>query len=244
MVWLLVALGSLLGGIATVTLIGAALLLGLPLRWLRNLLSVAVGTLLGIAFLGLLPEALANLGPGIAPTLMLAALLGFFVLEKLLIYHHCHQGECDPRVHAPVLIVVGDAVHNTVDGVAIGAAFVVSPPLGFATALAVALHEVPQELGDYAVLIEGGLEPGRAFLWNLASALPTLPAALLAYWALSTAEAAVPYLLVLGAGAFTYVALADLVPLLHRTGSRPQNIIQTGLVFLGVAVIWLLEAVL
>ncbi|MDA8216569.1 MAG: ZIP family metal transporter [Dehalococcoidales bacterium] len=244
MVWLIVAIASLVGGLGSVQIIAAALALGVPLAWLRSMLALAVGTLLSIAFLGLIPESLTVLDAETALAVVLAAMLGFFVLEKVLIIHHCHGQECDAHNAAPVLVLVGDAFHNAIDGVAIGAAFVVSLPLGLATALAVALHEIPQEVGDYAVLLEGGFDVRRAVFWNSASSLTTLPMALLAYWTLSVAEAAVPYLLVVGAGAFIYVALADLVPMLHRRGSRTQGAMQIALVLLGVALIWLVETAL
>lgn len=239
--WLLVVLASLVGSVGSVILIGATLLLRAPMRWLANLLSLAVGTLLGAAFLGLLPGAVEMLSAETALTIALLAILGFALLERLLAFRIGAHRAPEATRGAAILILLGDALHNTVDGIAIGAAFAASLPLGLATTLAVVTHEIPQEVGDYAVLVEGGFNLRQALFWNSLSGLPSLPAALMAFWASSAAEAAVPYFLAVGAGAFIYVALADLMPHLHEVAKPSHNLMRGLLVALGVALIWWLE---
>ena len=170
---------SLLGSVGAV--LGAALVLLLPDNFRKilvaNLISYATGTLLGAVFLGLIPQALARShSPGILAWL-LVGILFFFVLEKLILWRHCHLPECDVHASAGLLILIGDAFHNFVDGVMIAGAFLLSLPLGIATGLAVVSHEVPQELGDFAILLESGYSRGRALLYNTMSALATLPGA-------------------------------------------------------------------
>lgn len=230
----LAVVGSV-GGLLTASVL---LLAGQALRsrlvpWL---VSYAVGTLLGAALLSLVPQALETLRPTVALGALLAGILTFFVLEKLVLWHHHHDDqECDVHHPTVTLIIVGDAIHTFVDGVVIAAAALVSLPLGLTTTLAVAAHEIPQEAGDFAILLAAGHSRSRALLLNLSSALGGVAgaAAMLAFG--SSVPGLVPYVLAFAAGNFMYVAMADLIPTLHR-GELDRNAVrQFVLIGLGIA---------
>lgn len=231
---------GLLGSVGA--LIGAALLLAfhdaIRGRLLPCLLSYATGTLLGAAFLGMLPKGLEQ-APALAITsTVLAGIVAFFLLEKLVLWRHCHDGDCEAHGgQGGVLILVGDAFHNFVDGVVIAAAFLTSPALGLATALAVIAHEIPQELGDFAILLATGLGKARAFAYNLISSLATLPGVLVGWFWLAEVRQAIPYVLAVSAASFIYIAVADLVPGLHRRIGAAAVAGQTLLILAGIGTI-------
>lgn len=235
--FVLVLFCSLLASVAVV--LATALLFRKPYagRALPFVLSFAVGTLLSSAFLGLLPSALAR-GPAhsvLATTLV--GILLFLALEKLLIWRHCHVANCTVHHAAGSLIVIGDAFHNLVDGVMIAAAFLVSVPMGITLTLAIIAHEVPQEIGDFAILLHGGRSYGRALLLNCVSALTTPAGAVIGFLTLSAFEAAVPYLLALSAASFIYIGTADLIPGLQKESRAHRSLAQFACVLLGVFVI-------
>jgi zinc and cadmium transporter len=236
-----IILFSLLGSVGAV--LGAGVVLLLPKKQRKflvtNLISYATGTLLGAVFLGLVPKALAeSSSPGILVWL-LWGILFFFLMEKLVLWRHCHMPECEVHASAGPLLLIGDAFHNFTDGVIIAGAFLLSIPLGIATGLAVISHEIPQELGDFAILLESGYSHSRAFLYNTGSALATLPGALLGYYFLGHMMQAVPYILLVGAASFLYIALVDLTPYLHRRFGLADSLLQLGLILAGIATIWL-----
>jgi zinc and cadmium transporter len=206
------------------------------------LVSYAVGTLLGVALLDLVPQALATIAPTPAFTTLLAGIFTFFILEKLVIWRHCHDDQsCAIHPSTVPLVVIGDAIHTFVDGVVIAAASLVSLPLGVTTALAVAAHEIPQEAGDFAILLAAGNSRSRALLLNLSSATGGLvgAGAMLAFG--SRAPDVLPFVLAFAAGSFLYVAMADLIPNLHR-GSLDRNAVrQTVLIAMGVGTIVLMS---
>ena len=229
---------SVLGSIGGVITASAFLLLGetLRLRLVPSLISYAVGTLLAVALLALLPEALESLPPRTAFGVLLGGVLAFFLLEKLVIWRHCHDGH-DCAVHtsrAASLVIVGDAFHAFVDGALIAAAVLVSVPLGITTALAVAAHEIPQEVGDFAILLHAGYSRSRAFLLNLMSGAGGLLGALGMLMASQWLPNALPYVLSFAAGSFLYVAMADLIPDLHRGGVQGSPLKQLLLIGAGV----------
>jgi zinc and cadmium transporter len=231
---------GLLGSVGAMA--GAALLLAFPdtmrQRLLPCLLSYATGTLLGAAFLGMLPKALEKTPPLAITGTVLAGIVAFFVLEKLIVWRHCHDQDCEAHGHAGgALILLGDAFHNFVDGVVIAAAFLVSPALGIATALAVIAHEIPQELGDFAILLNSGLSKARAFAYNLISSLATLPGVLVGWYWLDEARQAIPFVLAISAASFIYIAVADLVPGLHRRSGSGAAASQTLLMLAGIGTI-------
>ncbi len=202
------------------------------------LVSYAVGTLLGAALLGLVPQALETLAPPPVFVTLLLGIMTFFILEKLVLWRHCHGDEtCEIHRSTATLVIVGDAVHTFVDGVVIAAAALVSLPLGATTALAVAAHEIPQEAGDFAILLAAGHSRSRALLLNLTSAIGgmTGAAAMLVFGA--QVPWVVPYVLAFAAGNFLYVAMADLIPNLHRGHLDRNAARQVALITLGVLTI-------
>lgn len=230
---------SLLGSVGAVA--GAALFLLFP-EGLRKvlvpcLISYAAGTLLGAAFLGMIPAGL-KLAPAFAVTSMvLVGMVLFFVLEKLLLWRHCHDSECKVHGHAAPLILIGDAFHNFVDGIMIASAFLISIPLGVAASLAVIAHEIPQEVGDFAILLDNGYGRTKAIVLNGLSSVTTLPGAVLGYFWLGETRAAVPYILAISAASFIYIAAADLIPGLHRQVNAADSLRQLVLLLAGIGTI-------
>lgn len=247
-----------LGGALSVLAAGGVLLLpqGTMVRWLPPLVSFAIGAMLGAAFLGLLPHALEGAGDDAAHSITLTVLLGlllFFVLEKMVIWRHCHTHECEAHgvdlTHvqekaAGNLILIGDAIHNLVDGVLIAAAFLTDIHLGVVTAVAVIAHEIPQELGDFAILLNSGFSKGKALFYNLLVSVTTVLGGIVAYFALGFAQAAVPYVLAIAASSFIYVAVADLIPGLHKRPEVSATVQQVLLIALGVLVIYVMHSTL
>jgi len=231
---------SLLGSVGAMT--GAALLLAFPdqvrIRLLPCLLAYATGTLLGAAFLGMIPQSLEQAPAQAISATVLAGIFAFFVLEKLVLWRHCHEDGCEMHGHSGgALILVGDAFHNFVDGVVIAAAFLTSVPLGVATSLAVIAHEIPQELGDFAILLHSGLGKARAFAYNLLSSITTLPGVLIGWFWLDDVRQAIPYVLAVSAASFIYIAVADLVPSLHRRTGAEAVVKQAALILAGIGTI-------
>ena len=229
-----------LGGLAA-----AALLLVLPQRTysalVPPLVSYAVGTLLGVALLALLPEAISKApAPRVFGTL-LAGILLFFVLEKALLWRHCHSESCEVHGSSGPLVLIGGAVHNFIDGALIGASLVTSVSLGVSAAIAVAAHEVPHEIGDFAVLLHAGYSRSRALALNIVCGLASLAGAVGAVLLVDVVPDLLPYLLAVAASSFLYVALSDLVPDLHSTGpSGATAVRQVLLVGLGMGTVLLL----
>jgi len=252
-----IILFCLLGGLLSV--LAAALFLvlseSLRTRLLPHLVSFATGALLGAAFLGLLPHALQSMSETDVhriPMVVLFGLLGFFVLEKLVLWRHCHADHCE--VHAPdeaqkdhstgAMILIGDGLHNFLDGILIAGAFMTDIHLGVVTSLAVAAHEIPQEVGDFAVLLHSGYARGRAFLYNILTSLTTVVGGLLAWVALQEIQAALPYVLAVAASSFIYIAVADLIPTLHRRVEGRATVQQVVLIAAGILVIYLAHSTL
>ena len=213
---------SVLGSFGGVIVASAFLLLGdsLRVKVIPWAISYAVGTLLGVAVLALLPQALERLPPVRALGTLLVGVLSFFLLEKLVIWRHCHDSdECEVHTSsAASLVIVGDAFHTFVDGAVIAAAVVTSIPLGITTALAVATHEIPQEVGDVAILLRAGFSRARAFTLNLLSGIGGILGAGGMLLASQSLPNVLPYVLAFAAGNFMYVAMSDLIPDLHRGG--------------------------
>jgi len=233
-------LGSL-GGLMTAS---TFLLLGdgIRVRLVPWLISYAVGTLLGVALLALLPEALSSLPPTNALGALLCGVLAFFLLEKLVLWRHCHDSqECEVHTSsAASLVIVGDAFHTFVDGALIAAAVLTSVPLGITTALAVAAHEIPQEVGDVAILLRAGYSRARAFGLNVLSAVGGILGAVAMLTTSQWLPATLPYVLSFAAGSFLYVAMSDLIPDLHRGGLEGGPFRQLALIGAGILTITLL----
>ena len=285
--WIIIA--SLLGGVLSVSL-AAIFALNVRTAWVPMLVSYAIGAMLGAVFLEILPHAFSVAGSveKVSATLLLGLLL-FFVLEKLVIWRHCHGDHCE--VHAihteeecPVIdaqsntkykvaasqpslnlhranlhpshdhahdggrsgmmIMIGDTFHNFIDGILIAAAFMVDVKLGIVTAVAIIAHEIPQEVGDFLILLHSGYSKKQAFIFNLVSSFATLVGGLMAYFALQYVQSMIPIILGLAASSLLYVAVADLIPGLHKRTELKATISQVLLIAFGVSTIWIVHSVI
>jgi zinc and cadmium transporter len=180
------------------------------------LVSYAVGALLGVALLALLPEALTLLAPPAVFGTLLAGILLFFTLEKLVLLRHCHTDECQVHGATASLLFIGDAFHNFIDGAIICAAVMTSVPLGVNTAIAVAAHEIPQEVGDVAILLASGYSRSQALMLNIVSGGSGILGALVAFASVQVVPSVRPYVLAMSAASLLYIAMSDLIPDLHR----------------------------
>jgi len=256
LVWILLA--TLLGGLLSAALASLFLLLGATrrARLLPHLISFATGAMLAAALLGLLPEAVAGVGPGRIQGIGAALLAGialFFILEKLVLWRHCHTTDCEshhlPSGHARDraagwIVLVGDGVHNAFDGVLIAAAFLTDVRLGVVTAFAITAHEIPQELGGLSVLLHAGMSPVRAMLFNAASSLTSIIGGLVGYFALAGTLDVLPYAISVAAASLIYVAVADLIPGLHKRVDPAGSLMQVLLISAGIAVVAVTETLL
>jgi zinc and cadmium transporter len=251
LLWIILC--AALGGIASAAF--AVALLWVPqrhtARLLPHLLSFATGALLGAAFLALLPEAIAGAGTAGAHGLGVALVAGlglFFVIEKLVLWWHSQAEEEGGHAHAHghihgrnrasgILVLCGDSLHNALDGVLIAAAFLKDPSLGFVTTFAVAAHEVPHRVGDFAILVHAGWSQRRALVLNLATGLASIVGAIVAYVALRDALGALPYALAFAAAGFLYIAVAGLIPGLHGKSDPRTSAVQVLLITAGILVI-------
>lgn len=282
-----IILVSVFGGLLSVSL-AALFALSLRTSWVPMLVSYAIGAMLGAVFLEILPHAfsIARSIESISITLLLGLFL-FFVLEKLVIWRHCHGDHCEvhalhsegncpnpeaiqqpgvkfravdamppsilhahhhlhPHDHgrSGLMIMIGDTFHNFIDGILIAAAFMVDVKLGMVTALAIIAHEIPQEVGDFLILLHSGYSKKQALIFNLVSSLATLVGGLIAYYALQYVQSWIPIILGLAASSMLYVAVADLIPGLHKRTELKATMSQILLIALGVGTIWLAHVLL
>ena len=243
--WIVIA--SLIGGMLSV-ICAALFALNTRANWIGGLVSYAIGALLGAVFLDILPEAI-RLSPNstTVSATVLGGILLFFILEKLVLWRHCHHEHCE--AHEPpemathdhgrsgAMIIVGDTFHNFVDGIIIAAAFMTDIHLGIVTSLAIIAHEIPQEVGDFAILLHSGYSKLRAFQLNLISSLGTLIGGVMAYFTLQNMQTWTPSLLAVAAASMIYVAVADLIPGLHKRTLLSDTLQQVSLIVFGVGTV-------
>ena len=203
------------------------------------LITFATGTLLASTFLGLLPEALHHAGdPQVILTVVLGGILFFFFLEKLIIWRNCQKIDCE--VHssetAGLLVLIGDAFHNFTDGIVIAASFLTNFSVGIVASLSILAHEIPQETGDFGLLIHSGYSKTKAYVYNILSSSTTIPAAVIGYFLLDSVEFLVPYMLAFSAASFLYIALSDLTPELHQKIGLKYYFRQLVLILAGVLI--------
>ena len=208
------------------------------------LVSYAVGALLGVALLALLPEALAELSPQAVFGTLLAGILIFFVLEKLVLLRHCHTDECQVHGATAPLVFVGDAFHNFLDGAIICTAVLTSVPLGINTAIAVEAHEIPQEVGDVAVLLAAGYSRSQALMLNIVTGVSGILGAIVAFTAVEVVPGIRPYVLAISSASLLYIAMSDLIPDLHRGTIDASAIRQVILIAAGIGTIVFFEQVI
>jgi zinc and cadmium transporter len=255
-----IILFCLVGGVLSV--LAASLFMLIPgkqrQRLLPHMVSYAIGALLGAAFLALLPHAVEYPGVGDVHNVtftVLIGVLGFFLLEKMVLWRHCHAHDCE--VHGEehehghgedkargMMILIGDGMHNLVDGVLIAAAFLTDIHLGIVTSIAVATHEIPQELGDFSILLHSGYSRMKALVFNILASLTTVVGGVVAYYSLQDAQAVVPYVLAVAAASFIYIAVADLIPGLHQRTEARVTLQQIVLISAGVVTIYLAHSTL
>ncbi len=262
---ILIIIFTALGGVLSVLAAGVFLLLPEQQRnrILPHGISFAIGALLAVAFWGLIPHAFEEVKTDQLQSLsatILAGILGFFVLEKLLIWRHCHSGSCEAHIEEPnkkdhdhnhdhghrsagTLIIIGDGIHNFVDGVLIAAAFLTDVKLGIVTSLAVAAHEIPQEVGDFAILLQSGYSKSKALIYNVLASFTTVIGGVLAYYSLEDLHDILPFFLALASSSFIYIAVADLIPSLHKKTDIKTSLHQIVLILMGVLVITTLHGV-
>jgi zinc and cadmium transporter len=249
-----IVIAALAGGV--IATIGAAATLALHASWVPRLVSFAVGALLGAVFLELLPHALEEGSASRVMGTVLAGLLAFFLLEKLVLWRHAHghdehrddmdESEHDHALHAHggadrgrsgLMILIGNSVHNFCDGVVIAASFLADARLGIAATVAIVAHAVPQQVGDFAVLLHSGFSRPKAFAYNVGVGVATLVGALAGFYALADMQQILPTVLAIAAASLLYVAVADLIPSLHRRPEPVETVRQVVLIGLGVGVI-------
>jgi len=238
------ALGLSLLGSCGGLLVASSLVLfpaRLRTRLVPWLVSYAVGALLGVALLALLPEALAELPARSVFATLLVGILIFFVLEKLVLLRHCHTDDCHVHAATAPLVFVGDAFHNFLDGAIICTAVLTSLPLGVNTAIAVAAHEIPQEVGDVAVLLAAGYSRGRALLLNVVTGVSGLAGALVAFTAVEVVPGIRPYVLAISSASLLYIAMSDLIPDLHRGEIDASGLRQVVLIAAGIVTVVIFE---
>lgn len=255
LVWIILA--CVAGGLLSIGLAALITLNARSNRWMNVLISYAIGALLGAAFLNALPEALElTEEPRELTVIFLFGILAFFILEKLLLWRHCHLPECE--VHEPavqlvhehsgmfdhgrsgMMIILGDTFHNFVDGILIAAAFMADIQLGIVTAIAITAHEIPQEAGDFIILLNSGYSKVNALWLNLLSGVATIAGGLLGYFMLHQLDHFIAPILALAAASMTYVAMADLIPGLHKRPEIGATAQQVALITLGIGTIWLI----
>jgi len=235
---LLIAVGlSLIGGFGGLLVASGVLLVSDSARakLIPWLVSYAVGALLGVSMLALLPTSLEQLPASRVFTTLLLGILLFFVLEKLVLWRHCHIHDCEVHESSVFPVLIGDAFHNFVDGAVVAAAVMTSVPLGISTAVAVAAHEIPQEVGDFAILLHAGYSRGRALFLNVLSSAASAVGAVAAFMAFDMVPRMLPYFLAMAAASFLYVAMADLIPGLHRGRTDASSMRQILLIAAGIA---------
>ena len=231
---------SLIASIASVCISGLFLYFPNKIQQiiLPNLISFATGTLLGTAFLGLIPqsfEKLQNLDHVLL--FVIIGLVIFIILEKIVIWRHCHKNNCDIHETSGALILIGDSIHNFIDGIIICTTFLISIPLGVTTALSIMSHEIPQEVGDFAILLKNKYSIKKAFTLNIISGLSSLMGALLAYFFVSLFNFSIPYIMAICASSFIYIAISDLIPHLQKNTSTKENFIQIIFLFGGILLV-------
>jgi zinc and cadmium transporter len=256
-----IIVAALAGGVFST--VAAAATLNLQSTWIPHFVSFAVGALLGAVFLELLPHALETAEPSSVMLTVLVGLLAFFLLEKFVLWRHAHghvphsddrtETEHEHALHTQpppdggrsgLMILIGNGVHSFCDGIVIAAAFLADDALGVATTLAIVAHAVPQQVGDFAVLLHSGFARGKAFAYNVAAGVATLVGALAAYGALADMQQLLPAVLAIAAASLLYVAVADLIPSLHRRPEAVETLKQMLWIALGIAIIALAHLLL
>jgi len=206
------------------------------------LMYLAGGTLLGAAFIGMIPKAIFTLKSEIVLQFVLGGILFFFVLEKVILWRTCRNKNCERHVNAVApMILIGDAFHNAIDGIVIAASFLTSVELGIFVTISVIFHEIPQELGDFGILLKSGLSRKKALFYNMLSGSTSIVFGILAYFFMGSMKMLIPYVLAFSASSFIYIALADLIPEMHKKTTLKDSLTQILLIISGIFLIYLIK---
>lgn len=211
-------------------------------RTISALIALSAGTMLGAAFLHLLPDAISTLGAELPLQITLFAFISFFLIEKVLHWHHCHEHEdCNDHASVGYMNLLGDMLHNFLDGLLIAGAFLASTELGIAATLAIILHEIPQEIGDFGVLIHSGFSRSKALALNLLVSLTAVIGGLLGYFAGQEIKLFSSYLIPFAAGGFIYIAASDLVPEMKKTTTTRRTLVVLLTFLTGISLMYLVR---
>jgi len=240
-IYLMIALTA--GSIGSIALAGLLLLLNdHKLASISTYLTyLAGGTLLGAAFLGMIPKATTMMDSIIVFQLVLLGIVFFFILEKIILWRSCRNKDCERHTHAAApIVLIGDAFHNAIDGIVIAASFLTSTELGIFVTISVIFHEIPQELGDFGILLKSGFSRKKAMLFNLLSGSTAIVFGVAAYFFMGSIKSLIPYTLAFSASSFLYIAMADLIPEMHRKTSLKDSIKQILLISAGILIIYMI----
>lgn len=204
--------------------------------------ALSAGGLMGGAFFHLFPEAIEKFENGNAFLYILTGFFLFLIVEKVIHWRHCHEGDCPVHTFA-YMNLIGDAIHNFIDGLIIAASYIVNPGVGIATTAAVFLHEIPQEIGDFGVLIYGGFSKKKALFYNFLTAVTAVFGGIFGFFLLTVAKNISPFLLAFAAGGFIYIAATDLIPELGKETNIKKSVINLGVIFLGIIIMYFLKFV-
>jgi zinc and cadmium transporter len=240
---------SIMGGTLSVLLAAMFALNERMLRYLGSMVSYAIGAMLAAVFLDVLPEAIRQTkNVSVLSGTVLAGILMFFILEKMVLWRHCHHEHCEGHEllvnehghdhgRSGLMVTVGDTFHNFVDGIIIAAAFLTDTHLGVVTAVAIIAHEIPQEVGDFAILLHSGYGKMRALQLNMVASFASVAGGVLGYIMLQTMQSWIPTMLALAAASLLYVAVADLIPGLHKRAQLRDTVQQVSLIAMGIATV-------
>jgi zinc and cadmium transporter len=236
---------SVLGSVGAITVAGAFVFLGEKYQkiLIPILISFATGILLSAALLGLIPEAIEELGgePHLIMPFVLGGILFFFFMEKIIIWRNCRNKECEVHSHASgPIILIGDSLHNLTDGIVIATAFLTSTALGIGAGFTILVHELAHETGDFGILIHSGYTKKKAFTYNFLSSSTTIPAAIIGYFILGAIASVVPFILAISASSFIYIALSDLTPDLHQHTDLKYSVRQLLFIVAGILLMFFL----
>lgn len=234
------------GSIGSVALAGLLLLLkDYKLQKISTYLTyLAGGTLLGAAFLGMIPNALNMLQAPKVLLLILGGILFFFILEKIILWRTCRNKDCERHLHAAApMILIGDAFHNAIDGIVIAASFLTSIEMGVFVTLSVIFHEIPQEMGDFGILLKSGLSKKKALWYNILSGSSAIITGIIAYFFMQDMKSFIPYALSFSAASFLYIAMAELIPEMHKKTKVMESVTQIVLILIGISIIFMIKLI-
>ena len=242
MLILWIILFSILGSVGAIVTAGIFLKINEEKQktLIPSLVSYATGTLLAAALLGMITQAISKSDPTFVLSFVLVGIVLFFLLEKMVIWRHCHHKDCEVHGSAGPILLIGDAFHNFIDGIVIAASFLISIPIGLVASISVIAHEIPQEVGDFAILLESNYTKKKAFIYNLLSSSTSIPAAIMGYYILERVSVLIPLFLSISAASFLYIALSDLTPGLHNRTSISASAQQIILMLAGIGTIVLI----